>query len=209
MPSVNIYNVEGKEIGKAELSDARFSVKPSSSLIHSVVVSQDANRRTTRASTKTRGEVAGGGKKPWRQKGTGRARQGSIRSPQWVGGGITFGPRKERNYSVKINKKAKRQALFMILSDRVAHDKMFVVDKFPTDKVKTAVFSGWMKKLPFGRKTLVIVSGSNPELLRMVRNIKNVELIGVNALQVSNVIKYPSVVFEQAAVPAFEKLYRG
>ncbi len=209
MPNVKLYNVDGKEIGKAELSDSRFGVKPATSLVHAVVVAQETNKRTTRASTKTRGEISGGGKKPWRQKGTGRARQGSIRSPQWVGGGIVFGPRKERNYEVKINKKAKQQALFMVLSDRVAHDKLFVVDKFPIDKVKTAVFAGWMKKLPFGRKSLVVINGSNPELLRMVRNLKNVELVGVNSLQVATLVKYPTVVFEQSAVPAFEKLYRA
>jgi len=133
MPSVKVYNIKGESIGQVELPESHFGIKPSTSLIYSVVIAQEANKRTTKANTKTRGEVAGGGRKPWRQKGTGRARQRSIRSPQWVGGGITFGPRKERNYSIKINRKAKRSALFMILSDRVSHDKFVVVDKFPIE----------------------------------------------------------------------------
>lgn len=207
MPSVKIYNVKGEAVGQAELSEAHFGVKPSPSLIHSVVVAQEANKRTTKASTKTRGEIAGGGRKPWKQKGTGRARQGSIRSPQWVGGGIVFGPRKERDYSVKINRKAKRSALFMVLSDRVAHDKFVVVDKFPTEEPKTKLFAGWTKNVPFGRKTLVVIPASNPMLLRMVRNLSNVQLVTVNTLHLSDLVKYPTVVFEQPSLAAFEAIY--
>lgn len=207
MPSVKVYNIKGEAVGQAELPDSHFGVKPSTSLVHSVVVAQEANKRTTKASTKTRGEIAGGGRKPWRQKGTGRARQGSIRSPQWVGGGIVFGPRKERNYNVKINRKAKQAALFMVLSDRVAHDKLVVVDKFLTEEPKTKVFAGWMKALPFGRKSLVVIPSSNPTLLRMVRNLKNVQLVTVNALHVADLVKYPTIVFEQPSLAAFEKLY--
>ncbi|MFA6447025.1 MAG: 50S ribosomal protein L4 [Patescibacteria group bacterium] len=208
MPSLKIYNVEGQSVGQMDLSDAHFGLKPKSSLVHRVVVAQETNSRKTRASTKTRGEIAGGGKKPWQQKGTGRARQGSIRSPQWVGGGIVFGPRKERNYQEKINRKLKHQALFMVLSDRVAHDKLSIVDKFPVENPKTKSFSGWMKKLPFGRRTLVVTASSNPMLMRMVRNIQNVELVSVNSLHVADTVKYPAIMFEQAAIPAFEALYK-
>lgn len=207
MPNVKVYNIKGESIGQVELPDRHFGVKPSTSLIHSVVVAQDANRRTTKASTKTRGEVAGGGRKPWRQKGTGRARQGSIRSPQWVGGGITFGPRKERNYSIKINRKAKRAALFMILSDRVKHEKFVVVDKFPIDEPKTKVFYGWTKALPFGRKTIVVVPESNQVLMRMVKNLQNIQLVTVNTLHVADLVKYTTIVFEQSSLAAFEALY--
>lgn len=207
MPSVKIYNVKGETVGQEELSAEYFGVKPSSTLIHQIVVAQEANRRTTKAHTKTRGDIAGGGKKPWKQKGTGRARQGSIRSPQWVGGGIVFGPNKERNYTVKINRKAKKKALFMILSDRVLHDKLVVVDQFPVDNPKTKQFVEWSKNLPLGRKSLVVIPSSNPELLRMVKNLKNIKLVTVNALQVAEIVKYPTIVFEQPGLKAFETLY--
>lgn len=209
MPSVKVYNIKGESVGQVALPDSHFGVKPSASLIHSVVTSQETNKRTTKANTKTRGEVAGGGRKPWKQKGTGRARQGSIRSPQWVGGGITFGPRKERNYDVKINRKAKKSALFMVLSDRVAHEKLVVVDQFPSDTPKTKLFAGWAKVLPFGRKTLVVIPSSNPALLRMVRNLKNIHLVTVNTLHVADVVKFPTIVFEQPGLAAFEKLYHN
>jgi len=207
MPSTKIYNVKGETIGQAELNAAHFGIKPAANVIHEVVVSQEANKRRGNANTKTRGEVAGGGRKPWKQKGTGRARQGSIRSPQWKGGGITFGPRSERNFEVKINRKIRQKALFMVLSDRVAHEKLFVVDSFPTAEPKTSLFAGWMKKLPFGRKTLVVTAGANPLLMRMVRNLQNVELVSANALHVASVIRFPSVVFEQQALAAFETIY--
>ena len=207
MPSVKIYNVKGETMGEASLNEAHFGIKPSSTLVHQVVVAQEANKRAGTAHAKTRGEVAGGGKKPWKQKGTGRARQGSIRSPQWKGGGVVFGPRSDKNYETKINRKTRQKALFMVLSDRVAHDKLFVVDSLPTESPKTALFSGWMKKLPFGRKTMIVTAGANPLLMRMVRNLQNVELVSANALHVADVVKYPTVAFEQAAVAAFETLY--
>ena len=208
MTSVKVYNIEGSVVGQQELADEHFGLKPSSKLIHEVVVAQEAAKRSAHANTKTRGEVAGGGKKPWKQKGTGRARQGSIRSPQWVGGGITFGPRAERNYKTKINRKAKKQALFMVLSDRLSHEKLVLVDKLPTENPKTAVAAGWTKKLPFGRKTLVVTAGSNPLLLRMLRNIQNITLTSVNSLQVADLVRYTTIVFEQSAILAFEVIYK-
>ena len=208
MSSIKIYNLEGNVVKEQEVSEQHFSIKPSPSLIHSIVVAQQANKRRSTAHTKTRGEVSGGGKKPWKQKGTGRARHGSIRSPLWKGGGVTFGPRNNRNYSVKINRKAKRKALFMIMSDRLTHDKLFAVEAFDTKEVKTKVFANWMKALPFGRKTMVVISESNPELLRMVRNIQNVQLVTVNSLHVADLIKYPTIIFEQAALKAFEEIYK-
>ena len=207
MPSVKIYNVTGEVKGTAELSDAHFGVKPKTSFIHRIIVSMEANKRRSIANTKTRGEVSGGGKKPWKQKGTGRARQGSIRSPQWKGGGVTFGPRSERNYEVKINRKEKRLAIFMILSDRVAHEKLFAIDKFPVDEPKTKKLSGWLKNLPVGRKTLIVLAESNPMFLRMVRNIPNVQAVTVNSLSVTDLVRYPTIIFEQSAIPVFESIY--
>ena len=208
MTSIKIYNTEGKTVGEQEVSEKHFSVKPSSTLIHEVVVAQLANKRRSTAHTKTRGEVSGGGKKPWKQKGTGRARHGSIRSPLWKGGGVTFGPRNDRNYSVKINRKTKQKALFMILSDRLNHEKLIAVDQFNIETPKTKIFAEWMKNLPFGRKTMVVVSQSNPMLLRMVRNIQNVQLVTVNSLHVADLIKYPTIIFEQSALKAFEEIYK-
>ncbi|KAA0205979.1 50S ribosomal protein L4 [Candidatus Uhrbacteria bacterium] len=128
MPNVSIYSQDGKSVGEMSLPEAYFGVKAKPKLVHEVLVAQQANRRKAVAHTKNRGEVSGGGKKPWKQKGTGRARQGSIRSPQWVGGGIVFGPRAERNFSVKVNRKAKQKALFMALSDKVANKSLLVIE---------------------------------------------------------------------------------
>jgi len=140
MPNVNLYNQEGKEIGKAELTSEIFDVKLNSNLVHQAVVAQTANKRQVLAHTKDRSEVRGGGKKPWRQKGTGRARHGSIRSPLWRGGGITFGPTNERNFSLKINKKAKRKALLMCLSDKAKNERIILVDNLELAEAKTKKF---------------------------------------------------------------------
>lgn len=207
MPSVNVYNQEGKTIGTLELNPAHFGVKVNPSLVHEVVVAQQANARRSIASTKTKGEVRGGGKKPWKQKGTGRARQGSIRSPQWVGGGIAFGPLSERNFCVKVNRKAKQKALFMALSDKVTGEKLVVLDAFTPKEPKTKEAAALFAKLPVQRKALVVLPKSDPTLLRMVRNLQNVKLITVNSLNLVDVLGYPTLVFWKDTVPAFEKLY--
>lgn len=209
MPKVNVYNQEGKMTGELELSAAHFGVKVNPSLVHEMVVAQQANARKNTGHTKTKGEVRGGGKKPWKQKGTGRARQGSIRSPQWVGGGIAHGPRKERNYGVKVNKKAKRSALFMALSDKVADSKFVVLESMKISEPKTKIAAAMLAKLPIGRRTLMVIPASNPLLLRMVRNLKNVKLVTVNSLNLVDVVGAPTVLFQQDAVPAFEAIYRN
>lgn len=209
MSKINIYNQEGKVAGDLELNAKHFGVKVDPALIHQMVVAQQANARKNTGHTKTKGEVQGGGKKPWKQKGTGRARQGSIRSPQWVGGGIAHGPRKERNYGVKVNKKAKQKALFMALSDKVANSTFVVLDSMSTATPKTKVAAATFTKLPLGRRTLFVIPKSNPTLLRMVRNLQNVKLVTVNALNLVDVVGYPTVMFEKDAVPAFETLYRN
>lgn len=207
MPSVNVYNQEGTVTGKLELNPAHFGVKVNPSLVHEVVVAQQANARHPIANTKTKGEVRGGGKKPWKQKGTGRARQGSIRSPQWVGGGITFGPTSERNFSVKVNRKAKQKALFMALSDKVLSDKLVVLESFAPKEPKTKIAAALFQKLPISRRALVVIPKSDPSLLRMVRNLQNVHLITVNSLNIVDVLAYPMLVFWKDAVPAFEAVY--
>lgn len=207
MPKISLYNTTGKAVGEMELSDAIFGVKPNPALVHEAVVAQRANKRRSVAHTKTKGEVSGGGKKPWKQKGTGRARQGSTRNPQWVGGGVAFGPRSERNFSVKFNKKAKRVALFMVLSDKVANKQLLAIESIPTEAPKTKTVAEMIKKLPVGRTTLIVSPASNPMLMRMVRNLPNVKLVTANSVSIEDVLGYRSVAFLKDAVGAFEKLY--
>lgn len=209
MPNVSVYNEAGNQVGTLALADAMFSVKPDAALIHEAVVAQRANARRAIANTKTRGEVRGGGKKPWKQKGTGRARQGSIRSPQWVGGGITFGPTKERNFSVKINKKVKRKALFMALSDKVGQQKLIVLEGIKTDAAKTKYVAGVLAKLPLDRNVLLVAPGAPAMLMRMVRNLPHVKLVSANSVNLMDVLTYRSVVFLKDAIAAFENLYRA
>ncbi len=201
------YNVEGKQTGEVELNAAHFGVAVNPSLVHEVAIAQAANARHSIAHTKTRGEISGGGKKPWKQKGTGRARHGSTRSPIWVGGGITFGPRNDRNYSVKVNRKVKQKALFMTLSDKLAHGKLGIVDRFAPAAIKTKEFATLLKKLPVGSNVMYIVSGSRPELVRMARNLSNVYVVTANAVSVMDVLRYKTVFFESDAIDAFEKVH--
>lgn len=207
MPHVPVYSQEGKKTGEMELSAARFGVKPNPALVHEAVVAQQANRRRAVGHTKTRGEVSGGGKKPWKQKGTGRARQGSIRSPQWVGGGITFGPRSNRNFSLKINRKARRKALFMALSDKVANDGLLVLEAFEPKAVKTKEMAGLLTRLPVKRSALYVAPASAPSLVRMSRNLKRLHVVTANSLSLEDVLHAGTVVFEKGAVVAFEKLH--
>ena len=189
------------------LSDKIFGVKPDASLVHAAVVAAQANARRTISSTKKRGEVRGGGKKPWAQKGTGRARQGSSRSPIWVGGGITFGPTSERNWSMKINKKVKQKALFMALSDKLNEKNLLVLEAIQTEPAKTKTVASTIKHLPVGKTSLLVSPASNPALLRMVRNLPHVTLVTANTVSLMDVLSHRSVVFLKDAVPAFEKIY--
>jgi large subunit ribosomal protein L4 len=209
MASVKIYNQEGKETGALELNPKFFGLKADAGLVHEVVVAQQANARRAIAHTKNRGEVSGGGKKPWRQKGTGRARQGSIRSPQWVGGGIVFGPRNTRNFSVKVNRQVKQKALFMALSDKVLDGKFLVLEAFQPKEIKTKFAAELLQKLPLGRRTLMVIPKSDPALMRMVRNLPQVKLVTVNSLNLVDVLNHPTLLFWKDTVPAFELLYRN
>lgn len=209
MPSVKVYNQEGKATGELELNAKHFGVKPDQALVHAVVVAQQANARQPIAHTKNRGEVAGGGKKPWRQKGTGRARQGSIRSPQWKGGGVVFGPRNIRNFSVKVNRKVRQKALFMALTDKTESGKFLVLESFKPEAVKTKHAAAMLKALPVVRRALIVVPKPDPEFLRMVRNLPNAKLVTANSLNVVDVLGHQTLVFLKDAVPAFETLYRN
>ena len=207
MPNVSIYNQEGKTTGEMNLSDVYFGVTPKQSVIHQVMVGIMANARQTLAATKTRGEVRGGGKKPWKQKGTGRARQGSIRSPQWVGGGIAFGPRKERNFSQKINRKTKRQALYMVLSDKLATGQLVVLDSLKSEPAKTKTVAATLKNLPVGKTVLLVAPASTPAIVRMVRNMPNVTVVSPNSLGLVDTLNHRTLVFLKDAVESFEKLH--
>lgn len=207
MPNVSIYNQEGKTTGEMNLSDVYFGVTPKQSVIHQVMVGIMANARQTLAATKTRGEVRGGGKKPWKQKGTGRARQGSIRSPQWVGGGIAFGPRKERNFSQKINRKTKRQALYMVLSDKLASGQLVVLDSLKMEPAKTKTVATTLKNLPVGKTVLLVAPASTPAIVRMVRNMPNVTVVSPNSLGLVDTLNHRTLVFLKDAVESFEKLH--
>lgn len=208
MPNVPVYNQDGKVTGELELSAGRFGVKIRPSVVHLAVVAQQANARHAVAHTKTRGEISGGGKKPWKQKGTGRARAGSSRSPIWVGGGITFGPRSNRNFALKINKKTKQKALFMALSDKVANGNFIVLEAFEPKAPKTKEMAGLVKRLPVKRSALYVIAKSNPSLVRMARNLQKVHVVTSNSLNVVDVLHAGSVVFEKSAIPAFEKVYQ-
>lgn len=207
MAKTSIYNYEGQSVGQMDLPDRLFAVTPDPALVHEAVIAQRANARQTIAATKTKGMVHGGGKKPWKQKGTGRARQGSIRSPQWKGGGVVFGPNAERNFSIKINRKAKRKALSMVLTDKLMREKLIVLETIMKEPVKTKTFLAMMQKLPVDRTTLMVLGGSDPVAVRMARNLPSVKVVTVNSLNMLDLLTYRSVVFLKDAISALEQIY--
>ena len=191
MANVSVYNIEGKEVGSIELNDAVFGVEVNEHLVHMAVVNQLANNRQGTQSAKTRSEVSGGGRKPWRQKGTGHARQGSTRSPQWTGGGVVFAP-KPRDYSFKMNKKEKRIALLSALSSKVADNKIVVLDAFNLDEVKTKKFAEVMSNLKVD-KALVVIEGENKNVVLSGRNIPTVKVSATNEINTYDVLKYENI----------------
>ena len=205
MANVSVYNIEGKEVGSIELNDAVFGVEVNEHLVHMAVVNQLANNRQGTQSAKTRSEVSGGGRKPWRQKGTGHARQGSTRSPQWTGGGVVFAP-KPRDYSFKMNKKEKRIALLSALSSKVADNKIVVLDAFNLDEVKTKKFAEVMSNLKFD-KALVVIEGENKNVVISGRNIPTVKVSATNEINTYDVLKYETLVVTKAAVEKLEEVY--
>ena len=205
MANVSVYNIEGKEVGSIELNDAVFGVEVNEHLVHMAVVNQLANNRQGTQSAKTRSEVSGGGRKPWRQKGTGHARQGSTRSPQWTGGGVVFAP-VPRDYSFKMNKKEKRIALLSALSSKVADNKIVVLDAFNLDEVKTKKFAEVMSNLKVD-KALVVIEGENKNVVLSGRNIPTVKVSATNEINTYDVLKYETLVVTKAAVEKLEEVY--
>ena len=205
MANVSVYNIEGKEVGSIELNDAVFGVEVNEHLVHMAVVNQLANNRQGTQSAKTRSEVSGGGRKPWRQKGTGHARQGSPRAPQWTGGGIVFAP-KPRDYSFKMNKKEKRIALLSALSSKVAESKIVVLDEFKLDEIKTKKFVEVMNNLKV-ENALVVLEGENKNVVLSGRNIPSVKVTATNEINTYDVLKYTTLVVTKAAVEKLEEVY--
>ena len=205
MAKVSVYNIEGKEVDTIELNDAVFGVEVNEHLVHMAVVNQLANNRQGTQKAKTRSEVSGGGRKPWRQKGTGHARQGSTRSPQWTGGGVVFAP-KPRDYSFKMNKKEKRIALLSALSSKVAESKIVVLDEFKLDEIKTKKFVEVMNNLKV-ENALVVLEGENKNVVLSGRNIPSVKVTATNEINTYDVLKYTTLVVTKAAVEKLEEVY--
>ena len=205
MASVSVYNMEGKEVGTIELNDAVFGVKVNEHLVHMAVVQQLANKRQGTQKAKTRGEVSGGGRKPWRQKGTGHARQGSTRSPQWTGGGVVFAP-VPRDYSFKMNKKEKRAALKSALTSRVQENKFIVVDELKFDEIKTKKFAEVMKNLNV-EKALVVLNDNDVNVVKSAANIPTIKTASTATINVFDILKYNTVVVTKAAVETIQEVY--
>ena len=205
MAQVTVYNKEGKEVGTLELNDAVFGVEVNEHLVHMAVVAQLANKRQGTQKAKTRSEVSGGGRKPWRQKGTGHARQGSTRAPQWKGGGVVFAPT-PRDYTIKLNKKEKRAALKSALTSRVNDNKFIVVDDLNFDAIKTKNFKAVMDNLKVSKALVVLDDGNNNAVLS-ARNLPTVKTAWVNTINVYDILKYNTVVATKAAVANIEEVY--
>ena len=205
MANVAVYNIEGKEVGTMELNDAVFGVEVNEHLVHMAVVNQLANKRQGTQKAKTRSEVSGGGRKPWRQKGTGHARQGSTRSPQWTGGGVVFAPT-PRDYSFKMNKKEKRAALKSALTAKVEENKFIVIDEIALSEIKTKSIANMLKGLDVS-KALVVLEDGNVNAEISARNIADVKTAKTNTINVFDVLKYNTVVATKAAVQAIEEGY--
>ena len=205
MAKVSVYNIEGKKVGDMELNDAVFGVEVNEHLVHMAVVSQLANNRQGTQSAKTRSEVSGGGRKPWRQKGTGHARQGSTRAPQWAGGGVVFAP-KPRDYSFKMNKKEKNLAIKSALTSKVAAEKLIVVDSIKFDDIKTKNMVAVLDNLKVN-KALVVLNDNDKNVVLSARNIANVKTASTGTINVYDILKYDSLIVTKDAVATIEEVY--
>ena len=205
MSKVSVYNMEGKQVGDIELNDAVFGVKVNEHLVHMAVLSQLANNRQGTQSAKTRSEVSGGGRKPWKQKGTGHARQGSTRAPQWTGGGVVFAP-KPRDYSFKMNKKEKNLALKSALTSKVADDKLIVLDSISFDEIKTKKMVAVLNNLN-ADKALVVLNDNDKNVILSARNIPDVKTALTNTINVYDILKYDKLIVTKDAVAAIEEVY--
>ena len=206
MPSIDVYNVEGKKVSSVDLKEEIFGIEPNEAVVHSVLVNYLANQRQGTQSTKTRAEVRGGWKKPWRQKGTGRARQGSIRAPQWIKGGIALGP-KPRSYKYRVNKKEKQLAIKSLLSSKVLENDLVVVDKFDFKEIKTKQMADAMKNLKVEDKALVVLPVNNEIVQKSARNLANVGTSSVNTINVYDLLKYKKLVLTVDTIKKLEEVY--
>ena len=206
MPKVDVYDLKGKKVSDIELADSIFGIEPNENIVHSVLVNYLANQRQGTQSTKTRAEVSGGGKKPWRQKGTGRARQGSTRSPQWIKGGIALGP-KPRSYRYTVNKKERRLAIKSILSSKVLEKELTVVDKLEVNEIKTKLIAKALTDLKVEGKTLIVLPENNKNVYMSARNIEGVKAITANNINVFDLLKYTNLILSVDTVKKLEEVY--
>ena len=206
MPKVDVYNMQGKKVSDVELNEAVFGIEPNENIVHSVLVNYLANQRQGTQSTKTRAEVRGGGRKPWRQKGTGRARQGSIRAPQWIKGGIALGP-KPRSYKFTVNKKERQLAVKSMLSMKVLEQSLVVVDKLAFEEIKTKNMVSALSNLKVTGKTLVMLPEKNENVQKSARNIEGVKTTLVNTINVYDLLKYNNLVVTLDTVKKLEEVY--
>ncbi len=206
MPKVDVYDIKGKKVSDVELNENVFGIEPNENIVHMVLVNYLANQRQGTQSTKTRSEVRGGGRKPWRQKGTGRARQGSIRAPQWIKGGIALGP-KPRSYKYTVNKKEKRLAIRSVLSSKVLENKLTVVDKLELAEIKTKTMKKAFDDLKVEGKTLVIIPEKNLNVEASARNIEGVKTILANTINIYDLLKYTNLVLTLDTVKKLEEVY--
>ena len=206
MPKVDVYNMQGKKVSDVELNEAVFGIEPNETIVHSVLVNYLANQRQGTQSTKTRAEVRGGGKKPWRQKGTGRVRQGSILAPQWIKGGIALGP-KPRSYKYTVNKKERRLAIKSLLSSKVLEKELTVVDKLELAEIKTKTMVKALADLKVEGKTLLVLPENNKNVLMSARNIEGVKTITLNNINVFDLLKYNNLVLPLETVKKIEEVY--
>jgi large subunit ribosomal protein L4 len=205
MANVSVYNMEGKEVGNIELNDAVFGVEVNEHLVHAVVVAQLANKRQGTQKAKTRSEVSGGGRKPWRQKGTGHARQGSTRAPQWTGGGVVFAPT-PRDYTIKLNKKERRLALKSVLTAKVQENKFIVLDELKLDEIKTKKFQAVLDNLKVN-KAMVVLNENDKNVVMSAKNIPNVITAQTNTINVYDILKYNTMIVTKAAVETIQEVY--
>ena len=206
MPKIDVYNIEGKKVSDIELADSVFGIEPNEKIVHSVLVNYMANQRQGTSNTKTRAEVSGGGRKPWKQKGTGRARQGSIRSPQWFKGGIALGP-KPRDYSYRVYKIERRLAVRSVLSSKVLENNLVVVDSMNFDAIKTKNMVSALNNLKVEGKTLIVLPEKNENVQKSARNIEGVKTSLVNTINVYDLLKYNKLVLTVDAVKSLEEVY--
>lgn len=206
MPKIDVYNMEGKKVSDVELNDNVFGIEPNEAIVHSVLVNYLANQRQGTQSTKTRSEVSGGGRKPWRQKGTGRARQGSIRAPHWVGGGVALGP-KPRSYNYTVNKKEKRLAIKSMLSSKVLENELVVVENLPLKEIKTKEMARILNNLKVEGKAVILLPEKDEVVQKSARNIEGVKTLQVGTINVYDLLKHKNLVVTEDTVKKLEEVY--